>query len=310
MIETPMDVLRQFPVRKTEKQKQAFRDAVQSYAEGLGYKTRIEQGKADSRNIIIGDPETVQYLVTAHYDTPAGLWVPNLMIPCNAVMFVLSQIVITLAVLLPAVIVTIAAAWLMPGTQYWYPVLMVCMLLTVALMLFGPANRNNANDNTSGVVTVLETAASMPENLRSRVCFILFDMEELGMVGSASHRRKHRHASNLQTVLNLDCVGDGDTIMLIPGKGFKMDDNALQRLIDLERRCGEKQVRVRDKGFALFPSDNFQFPKSVGICALHKNKLCHYCGRIHTFRDTVLDYTNVNILRACLISFIGGAGEE
>ena len=310
MITTPMDVLRQFPVRKTKKQKRAFRDAVQSYAQSLGYKTKIEKGKFGLHNIVIGDPETARYLVTAHYDTPAGLWVPNLMVPCNLVLFILSQILITLAVIAPPIILSVLTAWLLPETMVWYFVLLGGLYLSIALMLFGPANRHNANDNTSGVVTLLETAASMPENLRDRVCFVLFDLEELGMVGSSFHRKKHKYASNLQTVLNLDCVGDGNHILFIPDKRVKREEKLLRRLIDLERCCGEKRVQVRDKGFAFFPSDQKVFPRGVGICALHKNKLCHYCGRIHTFRDTILDYTNVNILRACLISFIGGAAEE
>lgn len=310
MIETPMDVLQQFPVRKTRKQKQAFRDAVQSYAQSLGYHTKVEKGSYGCHNVIIGDPETAQYLVTAHYDTPPGLWVPNFMVPCNPVMFVLSQILITLGVFVPAIVVAVVTAYLMPESRIWYPVLMVMLYLSIMLMLFGPANRNNANDNTSGVVTVLETAASMPGNLRERVCFVLFDLEELGLVGSSFHRRKHKYASDLQTVLNLDCVGDGDTIMLIPGKGLKAEPEKLNRLIDLERRCGEKQVKVRDKGFSFFPSDQIVFPKGVGICALRKKKFCHYCGRIHTFRDTVLEYTNINILRACLITYISGSAAE
>lgn len=309
MIETPMDVLHRFPVRKSKKQKQAFRDAVQSYAQRLGYNTKIEKGTWGCRNVIIGDPETAEYLITAHYDTPAGLWVPNLMIPCNLVMFVLSQILITFGVFVPAIVVTALVAWLLPDSMLWYAVLMIGLGLTLVLMLFGPANRSNANDNTSGVVTVLETAASMPQNLRSRVCFVLFDLEELGMVGSSFHRKKHRHASNLQTILNLDCVGDGDTIMFLPNKRMKADTAQLERLIDLERRCGEKRVQVRDKGFAIFPSDQMQFPKGIGICAL-RGKKCLYAGRIHTFRDTILDHTNVNILRACLITYISSGAAE
>lgn len=309
MIQTPMDVLHRFPVRKSKKQKQAFRDAIQSYAESLGYKTKIEKGSFGSRNIIIGDPETAQYLVTAHYDTPATLlFVPNFMVPCNLPLFILSQILITVAVLLPAVVLTMLTAWVFPDTMLWYPVMLISMYLTIVLMMAGPANPHNANDNTSGVVTVLETAASMPRNLRERVCFVLFDLEEMGLVGSSSYRKTHRHAVKLQTILNLDCVGDGNTIMFLPNKGLKADAASLQRLIDLERRCGEKTVRVRDKGFAFFPSDQHGFPKGAGICALRGNKV-RYCGRIHTLRDTILDYTNVNILRACLISYIGGASE-
>ena len=36
MIATPLDVLRQFPVRQSKTQKQAFREAAQSYCETLG----------------------------------------------------------------------------------------------------------------------------------------------------------------------------------------------------------------------------------------------------------------------------------
>lgn len=305
MIITPMDVLRDFPIRKSRKQKQVFRDAVQSYAQGLGYQTSIEKGSFGCRNVVIGDPETAKYLITAHYDTPAGLWVPNLMIPCNAVLFVLSQILLTAAVLLPAVMLAVVTAWLLSDTMIWYWVLLAGLYLSLFCLLFGPANRHNANDNTSGVVTVLETAASMPEKLRSRVCFVLFDMEELGLIGSSFHRKKHKHASDHQTVLNLDCVGDGDTILFIPDKRVKADAEMMDRLLDLQRRCGEKRVWVREKGFAFFPSDQMQFPRGIGICALRGKKV-QYCGRIHTFRDTILDYTNVNILRACLITWIGG----
>ena len=70
MIESPMDVLAQFPVRKTKKQKQAFRDAVQSYVKALGYDVTVEK-KSRAHNVVIGDPVNAKYLVTAHYDTPA-----------------------------------------------------------------------------------------------------------------------------------------------------------------------------------------------------------------------------------------------
>ena len=57
MIVNPMDVLKQFPIRKNKKQKQAFRDAVQSYAQSLGYNVTVEKGSAGAQNVIIGSPE-------------------------------------------------------------------------------------------------------------------------------------------------------------------------------------------------------------------------------------------------------------
>ena len=61
---------------------------------------------------------------------------------------------------------------------------------------------------------------------------------------------------------------------------------------------------MREKGFAFYPSDQMNFPYGVGICALHKGKLGLYLSRIHTPKDTILEETNVNILRAALTSLI------
>ncbi len=94
MIENPMDVLARFPVRKAKKQKQVFRDEVQSYVQSLGYDCAVEKGSMGARNVVIGDPDTAKFLVTAHYDTPAGMLLPNFITPCNPVAFLVYQYVI------------------------------------------------------------------------------------------------------------------------------------------------------------------------------------------------------------------------
>ena len=171
-------------------------------------------------------------------------------------------------------------------------------------MLLGPANQNNANDNTSGVITLLEIARTLPRKLRKKVCFVLFDLEEAGLIGSSSYRKIHREATDHQLVLNLDCVGDGDHILMIPTKPLKKDKKRLTSLHTVCGYFGKKSLLVKEKGFSVYPSDQRCFPYGVGICALHKGKLGLYLSRIHTRKDTVLDQTNVNILRAALISYI------
>ena len=42
MITHPMDILKQYPIRKTKKQKQPFREDVKTYAESLGYQVTLE----------------------------------------------------------------------------------------------------------------------------------------------------------------------------------------------------------------------------------------------------------------------------
>ena len=65
-MQEPLDVLRDFPVRKSRKKKQAFRDAVIAYGKSLGYEVHVENGSFRSRNVVIGDPDRAEYLVTAH----------------------------------------------------------------------------------------------------------------------------------------------------------------------------------------------------------------------------------------------------
>ena len=67
---------------------------------------------------------------------------------------------------------------------------------------------------------------------------------------------------------------------------------------------GKKDVLVHEKGFSVYPSDQANFPYGVGICALRKKGKTLYLSRIHTPKDTILEETNVNILRAALITFI------
>lgn len=303
MLTTPMDVLKQFPVRKSKNQKQAFRDAVQSYAQRQGYPVTVEKGSLGAQNLIIGDPETAKYLVTAHYDTCANMIVPNYITPCNFWAFLGYQMLLTIG------IVGIAfAVALIPGLVFGWELYglfgFLGVWLILGLMLFGPANKSNANDNTSGVVTLLEIARTMPENQRHKVCFILFDLEEAGLIGSASYRKAHKKATDTQIVLNLDCVGEGDHIRFFPNKPMLKNRRKLSSLYIACGYLGTKDILVHEKGFSVYPSDQKNFPYGVGICALKKGKLGLSMGKIHTSRDTTLDETNVNILRAALTTYI------
>ena len=304
MLARPMDVLSQFPVRKTKKQKADFRAAVQSYLEDLDYQVTEEKGSSGSRNVIIGDPEKAKYLVTAHYDTPARLPFPNFNTPCSFLPFLGYQIIITALLFLPPIAVSAILSMLSLETHLASQFGNLLLLTECALMLIGPANPNNANDNTSGVVTVLEIARTLPENQRHKVCFVLFDLEEAGLVGSASYYKKHKKAARNQLVLNLDCVGDGDHLMMFPTKTLKKDRKKLTSLYKACGYFGRKSLLVHEKGFSYYPSDQKHFPYGVGICALNKKKKTLYLSRIHTPKDTVLDETNVNILRAAISSFI------
>ena len=304
MLMDPMEIAKAFPVRKSGKQKKAFRDSVHAYAREYGYNCSFEKGSFGSVNVIMGNPEKAEYLVTAHYDTCAGMIFPNFITPCNPFFYILYQLfMIAWMMLVPAIPAIMIGYWI-GSTEIaywvWYLLFWVCL----GMMMFGPANKNNANDNTSGVVTVLEMMRSFPETQRDKVCFVLFDLEEAGLIGSSSYRKTHKEATNHQLVLNLDCVGDGDYILMIPGKKLKKDKEHMKHLKAICGDFGAKELMLREKGFSVYPSDQKNFPLGVGICALRKGAVGLYMGRIHTRRDTIMEQTNVNILRSALTSLI------
>ena len=287
MIEKPMDVLQQFPVRRKKTQKAAFRSAVQSYAGKLGYTVTMENTSFGGTNVILGDPKTARYLVTAHYDTPGTVGIPNFITPCNVLAFTVHQILLIGLMVVFSIFCGVAVYWFL-----------------LAMLRFGPANKSNANDNTSGVVTLLEIARSVPEIHHDRVCFVLFDLEEYGLIGSESYRKAHKAETEKQIILNLDCVGDGDHIVFFPTKKLKKDRRKLNPIYTCCGQFGKKSVTIRDKGFAYYPSDQNKFPYGVGIAALNKGKLGLYMSRIHTKKDVCLEQTNVNILRSAIVTYI------
>lgn len=307
---TPMDVVKNYPVRKSKKQKQAFRADVTQWLQNLGYPVCEEKGSFHSCNLVIGDPQRARYLVTAHYDTCARLPFPNLITPCNFWTFLLYQIFIFLMLMLPALAMGGLVGYLLHSFDIGYFLFVVLLWAAIVLMLIGPANSSNVNDNTSGVVTLLEIARSIPELHRKNVCFVLFDLEEAGLIGSASYKKKHKREIPNQLVLNLDCVGEGDDIYFFPTAKLKKSKERLAPLQKLAGGYGKKSIAVRTKGFSIYPSDQSNFPYGVGICALKRGWAGLYLSRIHTPRDTVLDETNVNILRAALTTLISGSAVQ
>lgn len=304
MIHKPMDVLSAFPVRRNKQQKAAFRQEIQSYVQRLGYSVTLEKTSFGGTNVIFGDPKTARYLVTAHYDTPGTVGIPNFITPCNVVVFVLHQVLLIGAMVVFSIFCGVAAALALKVPEFAGLIGVAVYWFLLGMLRFGPANRSNANDNTSGVVTLLSIAGSLPELHRDKVCFVLFDLEEYGLIGSGSYQKAHKEETQKQIVLNLDCVGDGDHILFFPTKKLKKDKRKLNPLYTCCGQFGNKFITIRDKGFAYYPSDQNKFPYGVGITALTKGKLGLKLSRIHTKKDTVLEQTNVNILRSALITYI------
>ena len=304
MTETTRAVFDKHEIRKNRKQKSAFIDYVKSVSAAEGYTCKTEKGYFGARNIVVGDPDTAKVIYTAHYDTCARLPFPNFITPKCIWIYLLYQIVITVAMLgVPAVIVTVLYSLL----QRWDPVLLynltvdynapmllweILVVLAMFLLVAGPANKHTANDNTSGVTTLLDIMTTLPIEARSEVAFVFFDLEEMGLFGSAGFASKHRKVRGNTLLINFDCVSDGDTILFALRGGATRYAETIKTAFPSTETYA---VEVVSKG-VFYPSDQANFARGVGVAALKGKGKFLYMDRIHTKRDTVYAEENITYL--------------
>ena len=285
-------ILTEYEVRKTGKQKQAFRQWLTPILEQNGWAVREEKGSFGARNLVIGDPDTAKVIYTAHYDPCVRRPFPNFIPPKSIPIYVLYQILLTIVILVAgfaaSFLAAVAAGLIHPGlTRAGYYVGLYGVLV---LLLAGPANPHNANDNTSGVTAVVELALSMPPQLREKCAFVLFDLEESGLYGSSGFSKKHKNVKKDTLLVNMDCVSDGETMLFC----FRKDS---RKETDRFRAAFIQDSRIRPefltKGY-VYPSDQIHFNLGVGVSAMRSTKRgLLYMNRIHTPRDTVYCEENI-----------------
>ena len=219
-------VLGEHMIRKKKSEKTKFIDFARGRASELGYPSAVEEGSLGARNIVIGNPEAAEVVFTAHYDTPAAMPIPNFITPKNIFIYVCYQMLLVFLLVTPAVILGILVGTVLGlfglglgvTTFIAEAVYLVALFGFMLLLVAGPANKNTANDNSSGVITLLEIMERFPESERGRVAFIFFDLEEAGLIGSSSYKKAHSKFADRLPLINLDCVGDGRHVLLAVGK--------------------------------------------------------------------------------------------
>ncbi len=301
MTETTKTVFERHEVRKSARQKAAFRDYVREIAAREGYDCREEKGFLGAKNLIVGNPATARVVFTAHYDTCARMPVPNFITPLHIGIYLVYQLAISVVMLALAGLVgvmcgvavgSLAGSPELGGTVAFFG-FYIALLAELFLIMAGPANPHTANDNTSGVTTLLDLMAALPADMRGDAAFIFFDLEEAGLLGSAGYAARHKAEMRDKLLVNFDCVSDGDTILFAVGKKATPHTAALEAAFAPTERL---DVIVRAKG-VFYPSDQANFPRGVGVAALKKTRRgLLYMDRIHTKRDTVYEEGNIAYL--------------
>ena len=297
----------QFPIRKTTAQKRAFEKWVMAKMREMGYRPYVDgmnrKDKLRHRNIVAGDPQNAELLISAHYDTAATIGVPDLRIPRNFPVYILAQGAVLLGMLLISLLIGTVVGLATKSGDWLILTFFFAYLALMLLMMFGAANKHNVNDNTSGIAALLETMQRLSPEAREKTAFILFDHQETGSRGAKSYGAQHVEVQTMKLLVDLNCVGDGDTFVIsAPKMAQDKPEYAVVRE-SLEENAMASGVSTQFFGRAGVQGagDYRRFVCGVGVSAYHHSAgVGLITGRIHTSRDTVcrqenLDYTCIKM---------------
>lgn len=126
------------------------------------------------------------------------------------------------------------------------------------------------------------------------------------MFGSSFFYKKHRKQIKDKMLINFDCVGDGENIVTMADRKCRKDEK-YQLFVDaLKQEEVHSDVRYlcRKMKFMMFPSDQMNFKKGIGVCSLKKSPIGLYVARIHTYFDTKCRAENVEYLTKAMVRFV------
>ena len=300
MTELSRRILAEYQVRKTKKQKLAFIKLLQTYISNLQIQ---EGGFPKNRNLIIGDPKTAKVILSAHYDTCAQLPFPNFITPKKPLIAIGYSLLIALPVIFLIIGLDVLVSLFIQDPMATYCLTWFVYLAFLLLLIAGPANRHTANDNTSGVITLLEIYQKMDLATREDVCFVFFDNEEAGLLGSGYFRKKYKKAMKDKLLINFDCVSDGSHFLLgISKKANQKYHVAISRSFTSTE---QKHVMLENLKKVYYPSDQAGFPLAIAVAALkYKKPFGYYMNRIHTKKDTVFEEDNIAYLTERTVEFV------
>lgn len=302
MNELSKKILDSYQVRKTKKQKLSF---IEFIKENIPDARVEEGGLVYCRNIVIGDPDKAKVVFTAHYDTCATLPFPNLIFPRNIFFSILYSLLIVLPFIAVMFLCNITLSLITTDfLVHYFLSIGIFIVLFLGVFIFGIPNKHTANDNTSGVISVLELYARLSPEERGKCAFVLFDHEETGLFGSGFFKKNHPETAKNTLLINLDCVGDGDNLLLVIPKAAKEYECLLRDSFNSTKE-NKLNLLICGAGSTYYPSDQVRFSKGIGVAALHRKKFWgYYMGRIHTVWDTVCEEKNISFVTEGFLNLV------
>ena len=273
-------IINNYGVRFFPKQKKRFREFIGDELENLGFQWEVIDG-----NIVVGNVEEADYIITAHYDTPGIM--PQWM---NYIIKYFGHTrQVSFTILLVAMFFTFS---------YFRLHIINNILFLWMLFIFIP-NKNNYNDNTSGILTLLNIAYEMsidPKEwyLKEKVALVFFNNEEWGLLGSAAMRKywkKSKISLEEKNIINVDCVGNGDMVMLTHGE----ETSLVESLYDVLKNSSKEIIKYKYKVIPLSDEYTFKDGNITGVIFCNRTRVPggYYIPLVHSPKDKVLKLENI-----------------
>jgi len=304
-------IFEKFPARYTRKTKEPFIEQMKQSFREIGYtdeEMMIQQSAFGGKNLVVGPPDA-DILFTAHYDTPArNGWMMLLPLAkyLGMGLATLLSTPIILFLVNPGLVLRLFGITLVDHATL--EAVQPLLFLAVLLLMFGIKNPHNHNDNTSGCIGVYNVATIVAEApaLRARCAFVLFDMEEAGLLGSAAFakwRRKNYPGKENSLVINLDCIADGD-ILGVCSTTKRAAAAERARVAQFFQAEGFETLQKTSNLFG-YLSDHAKFQRGVGLMFLRRSRLGGlYIPGIHTGADTVCDLDRIERLSKTIVQYV------
>ncbi len=298
----------QFPIRKTTAQKRAFEKWVMAKMREMGYRPYVDgmNRKRQSCATATSSPANLKMPNCSSVPTmirrrPSAC--PDLRIPRNFPVYILSQGAVLLGMLLISLLIGTVVGLATKSGDWLILTFFFAYLALMLMMMFGAANKHNVNDNTSGIAALLETMQRLSPEAREKTAFILFDHQETGSRGAKSYGAQHVEVQTMKLLVDLNCVGDGDTFVISAPKMAQDKPQYAAVRESLEENAMASGVSTQFFGRAGVQGagDYRRFVCGVGVSAYHHSAgVGLITGRIHTSRDTVCRQENLDYLAKSL----------
>lgn len=296
-------ILREYGVRRSPKEKERFRLYLMGTLRAMGYDPALQtretplQTGGSVTNVVAGDPETAKLIFAAHYDTGLKTLLPPLIMPTRPLTALLYLALTPVLVIAGCLVASFALTFALNAPHATLPLFLILLVAALFYLRFGPSETQNADDNTSGVAALLETAAALTPRYRGEAAFVFLDGGFGGLGGAKAFRARYPSAKE-KLVINVNCVAAGDELLLLPSRGARWNGEALDALLEGFDVGAEKPVFLKTDGLTYYPSDNRAFRNSVAVCGC---KMLRGFGRIIVpLKNKSIDSKNLDIIKKSL----------